>query len=168
MILMCLYFLETFRLYAKLNRFEIPVNRGNSSRNSCDDKLTSALVIPHIYLNFVFETITEEIHREASKLLNKKGRIAAGPDGSNICYCHNKKNIRMPVPVEDDTLVNGQVVICLSKSCVRYRSFNVCCHTVAVANKLNELSTLISKLYPKSTTEQALMNSANASRDKNF
>ena len=94
MILMCLYFLETFRLYAKLNRFEIPVNRGNSSRNSCDDKLTSAVVIPHIYLNFVFETITEEIHREASKLLNKKCRIAAGPDVSNIFYYHNKKTLQ--------------------------------------------------------------------------
>ena len=73
----------------------------------------------------------------------------------------------MPVPVEYDTRVNGQVVTCLSKSCVRYRSSNVCCHTVAVANKLNVLSTLISKLNAKSTIEQALMNSANVSRDKN-
>ena len=77
---MCLY----FRLYGKLNSFEIPVNRGSSSTNSCDDKLISALVVPHIYLNYVPETITEVIHREASKLLIKKGRIAAGPDGSNI------------------------------------------------------------------------------------
>ena len=74
----------------------------------------------------------------------------------------------MPVLAEYDTRVNGKVVTCLSKSCVRYRWFNVCCHTVAVANKLNVLSTLISKLYAKSTTEQALMNSANVSRDKNF
>ena len=73
----------------------------------------------------------------------------------------------MPVLAEYDTRVNGQVVTCLSKSCVRYRSFNVCCHTVAVANKLNVLSTLISKLNAKSTIEQALMNSANVSRDKN-
>ena len=43
----------------------------------------------------------------------------------------------------------------------------VCCHTVAIANKLNVLSTLISKLNAKSTTEQVLMNSANVSRDKN-
>ena len=78
------------------------------------------------------------------------------PDGSNIYYCH-KKNIRMPVPVEYDTCVNGQVVTCLSKSSVRYRSFNVCCHTVAVANRLNVLSTLILKLNAKSTTEQALI-----------
>ena len=73
-----------FRLYGKLNSFEIPVNRGSSSTNSCDDKLTSAVVVPHIYLNFVPETITEEIHREASKPLNKKDRIPAGPDASNI------------------------------------------------------------------------------------
>ena len=73
-----------FRLYEKLNSFEIPVNRGSSSTNSCDDKLTSAVVVPHIYLNFVPETITEEIHREASKPLNKKDRIPAGPDASNI------------------------------------------------------------------------------------
>ena len=143
---MCSYFLETFRLYGNLNSFEIPVNRGSSSTNSCEDKLTSAVVVPHIYLNFVPETITEEIHREASKLINRKGRIAAGPDGSNIYYCYNKKNIRMPVPVEYDTRVNGQVVTCLSKLCVRYKSFKVCCHTVAIANKLNVLSTLISKL----------------------
>ena len=95
MILMCLYFLETFRLYGKLNRFEIPVNRGSSSRNSCEDKLTSAVVIPQIYLNFVFETITEEIYREASKLLSKKGGIAAGPDVFNICYYHNKKTLQL-------------------------------------------------------------------------
>ena len=63
--------------------------------------------------------------------------MAAGPDDSNIYYCHNKKNIRMPVPVEYDTRVNEQVVTCLSKSCVRYKSFKVCCHTVAIANKLN-------------------------------
>ena len=113
---MCSYFLETFRLYGNLNSFEIPVNRGSSSTNSCEDKLTSAVVVPHIYLNFVPETITEEIHREGSKLINRKGRIAAGPDGSNIYYCHNKKNIRIPVPVEYDTRVNGQVVTCLSKS----------------------------------------------------
>ena len=130
-----------FRLYGKLNSFEIPVNRGSSSTNSCDDKLTSAVVVPHIYLNFVPGTITEEIHREAWKLLNKKGRIAAGPDDPNIYYYHNKKNIRMPVPVEYDPRENGQVVTCLSKSCVWYRSFNVCCHTVAIANKLNVLST---------------------------
>ena len=73
----------------------------------------------------------------------------------------------MPVPVEYDTRVNEQVVTCLSKSCVRYKSFKVCCHTVAIANKLNVLSTLISKLNAKSTTEQALMNSANISRNKN-
>ena len=73
----------------------------------------------------------------------------------------------MPVLVEYDTRVNEQVVTCLSKSCVRYKSFKVCCHTVAIANKLNVLSTLISKLNAKSTTEQALMNSANVSRDKN-
>ena len=73
----------------------------------------------------------------------------------------------MPVPVEYDILVNGQVVTCLSKSCFRYKSFKVCCHTVAITNKLNVLSTLISKLNAKSTTEQALMNSANASRDEN-
>ena len=97
---------------------------------------------------------TEEIHRETSKLLNKKGRIAVGPDGSNIYYCHNKKNIRIPVPVEYDTRVNGQIVTCLSKSCIRYKSFNVCCHTVAITNKLNVLNPLISKLNAKSTTEQ--------------
>ena len=73
-----------FRLYGKLNSFEIPVNRSSSSTNSCDDKLTSAVVVPHIYLNFVPETITEEMHREASKQLNKKDRIPAGPDASNI------------------------------------------------------------------------------------
>ena len=93
--------------------------------------------------------------------------MAAGPDDSNIYYCHNKKNIRMPVPVEHDTCVNGQVVTCLSASCVRYKSFKLCCHNIAIANKLNVLSTLISKLNAKSTTEQALMNSANVSRDKN-
>ena len=72
------------------------MNRGSGSfTNSCDEKLTSAVVVPHIYPNFVPETITE-----ASKLLNKKGRIAVGPDGTNIYYCHNKKNIRMPVLVE--------------------------------------------------------------------
>ena len=114
-------FVCLFGYHGKLNSFEIPVNRGGSSRNSCDEKLTSAVVVPHIYLNFVPETITEEIHREASKLLNKKGRIAVGPDGSNIYYCHNKKNIRMPVPVEYDTRVNGQIVTCLSKSCIRYK-----------------------------------------------
>ena len=156
-------FVCLFGYHGKLNSFEIPVNRSGSSRNSCDEKLTSAVVVPHIYLNFVPETITEEIHREASKLLNKKGRIAVGPDGSNIYYCHNKKNIRMPVPVEYDTRVNGQIVTCLSKSCIRYKSFNVCCHTVAIASKLNALNLRISKL----TTEQALMNSANVSRDKN-
>ena len=164
MIQMRLY----FRLYEKLNSFEIPVNRGSSSTNSCGDKLTFTVVVPHIYLNFVPETITEEIHREASKLLGKKGRIASGSDGSNKYYCHIKKNIRMPVPVEYDNRVNGKVVTCLSKSCVRYIPFNVFCHTVAAANKLNVLSTLISKLNAKSTTEQALMNSANVSRDKNF
>ena len=115
---MCSYFLETFRLYGNLNSFEIPVNRGSSSTNSCEDKLTSAVVVPHIYLNFVPETKTEEIHREASKLLDKKDIIAAGPDGSDIYYCHTKKNIRIPVPVQYDTRVNGQVVTCLSKSCV--------------------------------------------------
>ena len=94
-------------VYGKFNSFEIPVNRGSTSTNSCDDKLISAVVVPRIHLNFVPETITEEIHREASKLLNKKGRMAAGPDDSNIYYCHNKKNIRMPVPVEYDTRVNG-------------------------------------------------------------
>ena len=73
----------------------------------------------------------------------------------------------MPVPAEYDTRVNGQVVTCLSKSCVRYRSFNVCCHTVAVANKLNVLGKLMLKLNVKSTTEQPLMISANVSRDKN-
>ena len=62
-------------------------------------------------------------------LLNKKGRIAAGPDGSNIYYCHNKKNTRMPVPVEYDTRVNGKIVTRLGKSCVRFRSFNLRCHT---------------------------------------
>ena len=139
---MCLHFLETLRLYGKLNSCEIPLNRGSSSsRNSCDEKLTSAVVVPHIYLNFVPETITEEIHREASKLLNEKGRIAVGPDGSNIYYCHNKKN-RMPVPVEYDNRVNGEIVTCLSKSCNGYKSFKVCCHTVAIANKLNALSPL--------------------------
>ena len=46
---------------------KIPVNRGISSRNSCDDKSTSAVAVPHMYFNFVPETITEEIHREASK-----------------------------------------------------------------------------------------------------
>ena len=85
MIQMRLY----FRLYGKLNSFEIPVNRGSSSTNSCD--------------------------RGSSPT---KGRIAAGPDDHNIYYCHNKKNIRMPVPVEYDTRENGQVVTCLSKSCV--------------------------------------------------
>ena len=73
----------------------------------------------------------------------------------------------MPVPVEHDTRVNGQVVTCLSTSCVRYKSFKLCCHNIAIASKLNVLSTLISKLNAKSTTEQALMNSANVSRDKN-
>ena len=38
---------------------KIPVNRGISSRNSCDDKSTSAVVVPHMYFNFVPETITE-------------------------------------------------------------------------------------------------------------
>ena len=73
----------------------------------------------------------------------------------------------MPVPVEYDTRVTRRVVTCLSKSCVRYKSFKVCCHTVAIANKLNVLSTLISKLNTKSKTEHALMNSANVSREKN-
>ena len=114
-------FVCLFGYQGKLNSFEIPVNRGSSSRNSCDEKLTSAVVAPHIYLNFVPETITEEIHREGSKLINKKGRIAVGPDGSNIYNCHNKKSIRMPVPVEYDTRVNGQIVTCLSKSCIRYK-----------------------------------------------
>ena len=40
-------------------------------------------------------------------------------------------------------------------------------HTVAIANKLNVLSTLISRRNAKSTTEQTLMNSARVSRDKN-
>ena len=163
---MCLYFLQTFRLYGKLKSFEIPVNRG--STNSCDDKSTSAVVVPHIYLiDFVPETITEEIHSEASKVLNKKGRIAVCSDGSNICYFHNKKNIRLPVAVEYGTRVNGQVVTCHSKSCVRYRSFNIRCHTVAMAIKFNVLSTPISKLNAKWTTEKALMNSGNISRGKN-
>ena len=163
---MCLYFLQTFRLYGKLKSFEIPVNRG--STNSCDDKSTSAVVVPHIYLiDFVPETIAEEIHREPSKVLNKKGRIAVCSDGSNICYFHNKKNIRLPVAVEYGTRVNGQVVTCHSKSCVRYRSFNICCHTVAMAIKFNVLSTPISKLNAKWTTEKALMNSGNISRGKN-
>ena len=162
---MCLYFLQTFRLYEKLNSLEIPVNRG--STNSCNDNSTSAVAVPHIYLiDFVPKIITEEIHREASKLLNKKGRIAVGSDGSNICYCHNKKNVRLPVAVDYDTRVNGQVVTCHSKSCVRYRSFNICCHTVAMANKFNVLSTPISKLNAKWTAEQALMNSANISEAK--
>ena len=86
---MCLY----FRSYGKLNSFKIPVNRGSSSTNSCDDKLTSTVVVPHMYLKFIPETLTEEIHKQVSKLLNKKGRIAAGPDGSNIYYCHNKKTL---------------------------------------------------------------------------
>ena len=73
----------------------------------------------------------------------------------------------MPVPLEYDTSANSQVVTCLSKSCVRYKLFNVCYHTVAVTNKLTVLNTLISKLNAKQTTEQALMNSANVSRDKN-
>ena len=73
----------------------------------------------------------------------------------------------MAVPVEYDTRVNGRMVTYLSKSCIRYKSFNICCHTVALANKLNVLNPLISKLNAKSTTEQALMNSANVSRDKN-
>ena len=73
----------------------------------------------------------------------------------------------MPVPVEHDTRVNGQVVTCLSKSCVWYKSFKVCCHTVAIANKLNALSILISKRNANSTTEQALMNSVKVSGDKN-
>ena len=73
----------------------------------------------------------------------------------------------MPVQVEYDTRVTRQVVTCLSKSCVRYKSFNVCCHTVAIAKKLNVLSTLISKLNAKSITEQTLMNSANVCWDKN-
>ena len=77
---MCLY----FRLYGKLDSCETPVNRGSRFISSCNDKLTSAVVVPNIYLNFIPETITEKIHREASKLLNKKCRISAGPDGSNI------------------------------------------------------------------------------------
>ena len=109
---MCLH----FKLYGKLNSFEIPVNRGSSSTNSWDNKLTSAVVVPHIYINFVPEKITEEIHREASKLLNKKDEKAASPDGSNTYYFRNKKNIRMLVPIEYDTRVDGQVVACLSKS----------------------------------------------------
>ena len=73
----------------------------------------------------------------------------------------------MSVSVEYDTRVNGQVVTCLNKSCVRYRSFNICCHTVAIAKKFNVWSTLILNLNAKLTTEEALMNSANVSRDKN-
>ena len=73
----------------------------------------------------------------------------------------------MPVPLEYDTHANGQIETCLSKSCIRYKSFNICCHTVAIANKLNVLNPLISKLNVKLTTEQALMNSANVSQDKN-
>ena len=45
----------------KLNSFEITVNRGGSSGNSCDEKLTSAVVVPHIILNFVPGTVTEKI-----------------------------------------------------------------------------------------------------------
>ena len=71
----------------------------------------------------------------------------------------------MPVLVEHDTCVNGQVVTCLSTPCVRYKSFKLCCHNIA--NKLNVLSTLISTLNAKSTTEQAQTNSANVSWDKN-
>ena len=73
----------------------------------------------------------------------------------------------MPVPIEYDSHIKGQVVTCLSKSCVRYKPFKACCHIIAIAIKLNVLSTLISKINAKSTTEQALMNSANVSRDKN-
>ena len=73
----------------------------------------------------------------------------------------------MPVRVEYDTRVNGQVVTWPSKSCVRYKSFKACCHTVSIAKKLNILSTLISKLNAKTTTEQLLMNSTNVTRDKN-
>ena len=73
----------------------------------------------------------------------------------------------MPVPVGYDTHVNGQVVTCLSKSCVSHKPFKVCCHTIAIANKLNVSSTLISKRNANSTIEQALMNSARVSRDKN-
>ena len=112
-------------------------------------------------------TFCPKILKRSMKIRLGGMRIAVGPDGSNIYCCHNKKNIRMPVPVEYDTRVNGQIVKCLSKSCIRYKSFNVCCHTVAIANKLNVLNPLISKLNAKSTTEQALMNSANVSRDKN-
>ena len=107
-----------------------------------------------------------ERYSETSKLLNKKRRVAAGPDGSSIYCCHEKKNIRMSLPVEYDTLVTGKVVSRVSR--VRYKSFNVWCHTVAFANKLNVLSTLISKLNAKSTAKQAVMNPANISQDKNL
>ena len=72
----------------------------------------------------------------------------------------------MSLPAEYDTLVTGKVVSRVSR--VRYKSFNVWCHTVAFANKLNVLSTLISKLNAKSTAKQAVMNPANISQDKNL
>ena len=42
-------FVCLFGYKGKLNSFEIPVNRGGSSRNSCDEKLMYAVVAPHIY-----------------------------------------------------------------------------------------------------------------------
>ena len=104
------------------------------------------------------QSICEEIRKHVNLLLNTKECITAGPLGSDIFLVKNVKKPKEPHQVQCDQ--KKQSLRCQASTCLRYKSFNVCNHAVAIAFKLNIFPSYIKKAEQRNSN-QALANAIN-------
>ena len=109
------------------------------------------------------QSICEEIREHVNLLLNTKECITAGPLGSDIFLVKNFKKPKEPHQVQYDQ--KKQSLRCQASTCPRYKSFSVCSHTLAIAFKLNIISSYI-KRAEWINSNQALTNAGNFGKQK--
>ena len=121
-------------------------------------------MVPPFSICNIPSSICEDIRKEASTLLSKSNHIVAGPFGSNIFTVSNTAKPKSPYLINYD--ISKRIVSCDPSICVRYRAFEICSHTVAIAFKLEIFQPYIAK-NDKRCAKGLVSKVANSQKNKN-
>ena len=130
--------------------------------NNDSVNMSNSWSIPPLGFCNIPTSICDEIRSEATLLLCQKGAIVPGPAGSSIHQISNEQKPNDPFIVSAD--IAKKLVSCCHR-CIRFKSFGVCAHVVAVSFRLEILDAIVAKINRKSAND-IVKNAVNVNKKK--
>ena len=148
----------------KFNSFTLPLVIEEVSASAASTETSAAgWSLPFISINGIPQSICDEIRVEATSIVTNENAIVTGPNGSHLYFIANDKKPVEPYTVVVD--VKKTKILCRSESCTRFRTFNVCCHVMTIAFRIEVFDQYVSKMN-ETKAKQLITKAVNTQKEK--